>query len=153
MNASREMGERSRLAQRELKRWKRRVIGASTLRRRKKGRRRRSSRVGSSSMSVRTQCSCHRFVTNSRSESTSGKVRPLVPRSSVTEGRNLLLCSSLRCGNAVTLDLDGKCSLRNPWCCTRYSAVVCLPEQIVPHTPISMVYQCTRRSCQKPRLC
>jgi len=139
MNTSSGSGDRSRLAQRLLKREKRRVIGASTERRRKNGRRRSSSRVVSSSMSVKTQCSCHRFVTKSRSESTSGKVKPRVPLSSVTEGKKRLMYSSFCCTSAVEFDLDGRCNLRKPWCCTRYSAVVCLPEQIVPHIPISMI--------------
>lgn len=124
--------------QRVLNRRKRSVSGASIHSRRKNGRRRRSSSVSSSSMSVRTQCSCHRLVTNSRRLSTSGKVRPLVPLSSVTEGRNLLPSSSGCWLLADPLYLVGRCSLRKPWFCTRYSAVVCLPAQIVPQTPISI---------------
>jgi hypothetical protein len=38
-------------------------------------------------MSVSTQCSRQRLVTKSRSEQTSGKVRPRVPFSSEMEGR------------------------------------------------------------------
>lgn len=47
------------------------LTGASTLTRRKKGRRRRASTAFSSHISVVTQRSLHRKVTNSRSDSTS----------------------------------------------------------------------------------
>lgn len=73
--------------------WWRRLMGASTLMRRKNGLRISRSRVVSSEISVRTQCSRHRLVTNSSNASTSGNVRPRVPFSSVTEGRSRLAWS------------------------------------------------------------
>lgn len=54
-------------------RFHRRLTGASTLTRRKKGRWMRWSRVAPSQISVVTQCSCHRFVTKSKSKSTLSK--------------------------------------------------------------------------------
>lgn len=84
------IGSSWRLAHLFVKRLYRKLTGASMLMRRKNGLLKSSSNVVSSWMSVKTQCSRHRFVTKSSKESTSGNVNPRVPFSSVTEGSSLL---------------------------------------------------------------
>ena len=112
---------------RSLNRRYRRDIGASTATARKNGLLSKLSSVASSWISVSTQCSRHRFVTKSISESMSGKVRPRVPFSSVTVGRNRSISSGLFDGSAA---LDGRWRRRNWWSWTRYSATECLPAQM-----------------------
>ena len=65
----------------------------------------------------------------------SGKVRPRVPFSSVTLGRR----HSWALGSLEMACVEGRCSLRKPWFCTRYSAIECLPAQMLPQMPINMV--------------
>lgn len=115
-------------------------------------------------MSVMTQCSRHRRVTNSKSDSTSGKERPRAPLWSVTVGRSRA-CVSQKDVSGVGLevveveadgdgDAEGECDesaagcswdgvgrwrRRKPWCCTRYSAVECFPAQMGPQMPINMI--------------
>lgn len=108
--------------------------------RRKKGRRSRRSRVESEWISVRTQCSCQRLVTKSRSESTSGKVRPRVPFSSDIEGRRERASSEPPWARG-THGFCGRWRRRKWWCWTRYSAIECLPAQI------PFFHRCLRAFC------
>jgi hypothetical protein len=91
----------------------RKLTGASILKSRKNGLLKRSSRVLSSCMSVSTQCSRHLLVTKSRRLSTSGKVRPRVPFSSVTDGRRRFSSSKL-C--PASCSCEGRWRRRKPWC-------------------------------------
>lgn len=77
----------------------------------------------------------------------SGNVRPRVPFSSVTVDRNrasswmfLVFVLGLGIGKEEVEEACwGRCRRRKLWCWMRYSAVVCLPAQVVPMMPMSMV--------------
>ena len=106
---------------RSLKRFHRKLTGASTLTRMKNGRRRRFSRISSFHISVMTQRCFQALVTNSSSESTSEKD---LWSDSLTSLTSLSRSSSL-----LSLFWT-KASLENSCFSTKYSATEFFPAQI-----------------------
>jgi hypothetical protein len=121
---------------RSLKRCHRTPTGASTLTSKKKGRRSRASTTFSSQMSVVTQLSRQRSVTNSNSESTSGKVHcRSAELDAVAEALECEVASSAADGAGVR----ASCRRTKPCCWTRYDAMEDLPAQMPGHCQSAVV--------------